>query len=233
MEKEIWRSKKIKKEDSGSHWLSISDLMSGLMIVFLFIAISYMYNIHKIAQDYKVTKEKIYEALYEEFKDDLKKKTWGASIDPKTLTITFNAPNVQFDRNKADLKKEYQNVLADFFPRYMTVLSKFKDVIQEIRIEGHTSSIWNTRSTPEEAYFKNMKLSQDRTRSVLYYVFNLPQVVKYRNWMKKKIAAVGFSSAHVIFDKNGKENYSTSRRVSFRILTNAEGSIEKILKDGR
>ena len=230
MKKEIWNSKKA-KEDGGSHWLSISDLMSGLMIVFLFIAISYMYNIHKIAKDYKLMKEKIYEALYEEFKDDLQKKSWGASIDSKTLTITFNAPNVQFDRNKADLKREYQDVLTDFFPRYMNVLSKFKNVIQEIRIEGHTSSVWNNQTSPEDAYFNNMKLSQDRTRSVLYYVFNLPQVTKYRDWMKKKIAAVGFSSAQVILDKDGKENYSASRRVSFRILTNAEGSIDKILKD--
>ena len=232
MKKSILTSKKFKVDD-GSHWLSISDLMSGLMIVFLFIAISYMYNIHQIAKDYKETKKSIYEALYEEFKADLNKSSWGASIDPETLTITFNAPNVQFDSNKADLKVEYQEVLSDFFPRYMNVLSKFKKDVQEIRIEGHTSSIWNDKTTPQEAYFNNMKLSQDRTRSVLQYVFNLPEVEKYRDWMKKQIAAVGFSSAHVILDKENQEDYSASRRVSFRVLTNAENSIDKILKDSQ
>ena len=31
--------------EDGDHWISISDMMSGLMMVFLFIAISYMINV--------------------------------------------------------------------------------------------------------------------------------------------------------------------------------------------
>ena len=31
-----------KKDNSSQHWLTISDLMSGLMIIFIFIAISFM-----------------------------------------------------------------------------------------------------------------------------------------------------------------------------------------------
>lgn len=56
------------------------------------------------------------------------------------------------------------------FPRYLDVLLQFRDSIDEVRIEGHTNSAWNERSTSDEAYFKNMKLSQGRTRSVLEYV---------------------------------------------------------------
>ena len=211
------------------HWISVSDLMSGLMMVFLFIAVAYMYNMQNIAKTYVDTKKEIYEALYMEFKDDLNKKDWGASIDPKTLTITFNAPNVQFATNQTKLKPEYKAVLSNFFPRYVNVLMDYKDVINEIRIEGHTDSKWFDAVDDTHAYFKNMALSQGRSRSVLEYVYSLAKVDALKEWMKKNIAAVGFSSAKVIKNGEGKENEVASRRVSFRVITNAEGSIDQML----
>jgi hypothetical protein len=33
--------------DDGEHWLSVSDMMSGLMVIFLFIAISYMMQVQE------------------------------------------------------------------------------------------------------------------------------------------------------------------------------------------
>ena len=34
--------------ESGGHWLSVSDLMAGLMMIFLFIAIIYMREVQKV-----------------------------------------------------------------------------------------------------------------------------------------------------------------------------------------
>ena len=36
---------KAKEANDGEHWLTVSDLMAGLMMVFLFIAIVFMRNI--------------------------------------------------------------------------------------------------------------------------------------------------------------------------------------------
>jgi hypothetical protein len=33
--------------DGDSEWVSISDLMSGLMVIFLFFAVSYMYDVQQ------------------------------------------------------------------------------------------------------------------------------------------------------------------------------------------
>ena len=217
------------QEAPEDHWISVSDLMSGLMMVFLFIAVAYMYNMQNIAKSYVDTKKEIYEALYVEFKSDLNKKDWGAYIDPKTLTITFNAPNIQFATNQTKLKPEYKNVLNDFFPRYLNVLMNYKESINEIRIEGHTDSKWFGASDATHAYFKNMALSQGRSRSVLEYVYSLKEVQKLEKWMKQNIAAVGFSSAKIIKNTNGMENEEASRRVSFRVITNAEESIDQML----
>ncbi len=221
-------SKKVFKE-SEDHWISVSDLMSGLMIVFLFIAVAYMHNMQNIVKPYVETKQAIYNALYDEFKDDLTKKDWSASIDPKTLMITFNAPDIQFATNKAELKEKYQSVLYDFFPRYLKVLMQYKEDIDEVRVEGHTDSKWFDAKNDTDAYFKNMALSQGRSRSVLEYIYSLDSVELYRKWMKKNISAVGFSSSKIITNIHGDENQESSRRVSFRVITNAEKYIDTVL----
>ena len=112
----------------------------------------------------------------------------------------------------------------------MSVLRGYLDSINEVRIEGHTSSVWNQWTNDSEAYFKNMELSQGRTRSVLNYVYNLKNIESERQWIKRNIAAVGFSSAKLIIDKTGKEDRSRSRRVTFRVITNSETQIRKILQ---
>jgi outer membrane protein OmpA-like peptidoglycan-associated protein len=219
--------------EEETHWLSVADLMAALMMVFLFIAIAYMHaeqkRIKEIAVAYQENQKAIYEALNAEFSDDL--ANWDAEIDEDTLTFTFRSPDVLFPTGEIELSKKYQLILDSFFPRYISVLGNFKTSINEVRIEGHTSSEWNAFNTETEAYFKNMALSQGRTRSVLNYVFFLsPEEDK--DWLKQNFAAVGLSSARVVRDEgSGLEDKEGSRRVSFRVITNAEFQIRKILED--
>jgi len=221
-------------QNQGEHWISMSDLMAGLMMVFLLIAITFMQyvqveqeKIKEVAVTYQNGQVALYQALFDEFKDDL--PVWDASIDQDTLEFRFNAPEVLFDTGKIDLKIQFRAILTDFFPRYLSVINNFKDNIAEIRIEGHTSSIWNDTTGADVAYFNNMELSQGRTRAVLQYVYLLPQVTKDKSWIKEKFAAVGFSSAHLVLDDHGFEDAEKSRRVSFKVLTNAETQIRKII----
>jgi len=222
-------------EQEENHWLSVSDLMAGLMVVFLFIAIALMRDamlerdrIKEVAVAYQETQVDIYNALQAEFSDDLER--WNAEIDKDTLTFTFKSPDVLFERGKIALSNEYRSLLGDFFPRYMQVLENFKGSINEVRVEGHTSSIWNRSTSPTDAYFKNMELSQGRTRSVLEYIYRLDAVEPYQNWIKAHIAAVGFSSAKPILNASGQEDLSKSRRVTFRVISNADIRIKQILE---
>lgn len=225
-------------EQEESHWLSVSDLMAGLMMLFLFIAIALMREafierdkIKNVAVAYQENQVAIYNALMAEFKDDLKR--WDAYIDRDSLTFTFRSPDVLFARGKIELSERYKELLNDFFPRYLKVLLQFAESINEVRIEGHTSSIWNKYVTDTEAYFKNMELSQGRTRSVLAYVYDLPESRDYQDWIKKHFAAVGFSSSRPVLDASGKEDFERSRRVTFRVITNAEIKMRQILEVDR
>ena len=75
-----------------------------------------------------------------------------------------------------------------------------------------------------------MELSQDRTRSVLRHcLVNIGHLISEELiWARKKITANGLSSSNLYFYE-GKYEKEKSRRVEFRIRTNAEERIERIL----
>lgn len=227
------------KNSEEEHWLSISDLMSGLMMVFLLIAITYMFHVaqgqqkvKKIAVTYQEAQMALYEKLYAEFKDDLPK--WKAVIDKETLAIQFFEPEILFKTGQSDVTEKFKTILDDFFPRYLDIIfsDKFKDNISEVRIEGHTSSEWSSgKCTTDEAYFNNMQLSQQRTRAVLLYCYNITPDMALKNMMRKYVTANGLSSSKPICNAKGIENPTMSRRVEFRTRTNAENKIVEILQE--
>ncbi|WPL16260.1 flagellar motor protein MotB [Thiorhodovibrio winogradskyi] len=215
--------------DGESHWLVVSDLMASLMMIFLFLALLHMVQLersHQVETEVRVTaaelRQAIYLALEEEFRADLPR--WNAELHRPTLTLRFREPEVLFDRNSARIKPEFETILRDFFPRYVRQLDPFRQVIREIRIEGHTSSEWGPESSPLDAYFANMELSQQRTQEVLRYAYGLDAVEK-AGWFRTRVAAVGLSSSRLVRDAQGAEDADASRRVEFSVLTNFEASL--------
>lgn len=230
----LFRGQSSGSEDA-EHWIGISDMMSGLMMVFLFMAVAYMYyvqvereNIKEIAVAYKDTQVAIYNDLVKEFEKDLPR--WNAAIERDTLEVTFNNPDALFRSGSPELNPQFNAMLADFFPRYVAVLSRYRKAIEEIRIEGHTSSDWGSLHG-EQAYFPNMALSQDRTRTVLQHVLSLLEAGDDREWVRSSFAAVGYSSSRRVIDSDTQqENSASSRRVNFRVITNSELQIRNIIE---
>lgn len=214
--------------EDNSFSLSTGDLMAGLLFIFILLLMSALLRVqdmedqHKaVVKAYDETKTHLAIDLKEEFKRDL--KTWEATIDTATMSIRFQEPKMLFDEGKSDLKQQFKEILDDFFPRYIAVLKKkeYKPNIEEIRIEGHT----NTNG----GYTYNMKLSQDRTRAVLEYCLGMEQIKDDADWLRGLITANGLSYSKLIII-DGKEDQAKSRRVEFRIRTNAEEKLEEIAK---
>lgn len=227
----------IKSSEKENQWVSISGLFSILMMIFLFLSIAYMGNIilkqkkiTTIAQTYEKTQEGISHDLKKEFTQNL--QVWNAVVDSLTLSVRFEDPEILFQVGSSELNQHFKNILDNFFPRFIQILTdpKYKDEIEEIRIEGHTSSEWAGESSPYQAYFNNMELSQNRTRNVLIYILSKIKDEKLFNWTKSKLTANGLSSSKLIYNLDQTENKERSRRVEFKIKTNAEKQINKILK---
>lgn len=224
------------REQEG-HWVAVSDLMAGLMMVFLLISIVFMIHVEwqrkkitDVAILYDHLRTQLYQDLLTEFEPDL--KTWGAEIQ-EDLTFRFNKTELLFAKGESDLNPDFKVILGNFFPRYLRIITadKYRDDILEVRIEGHTSSAWYGAASNDDAYIYNMALSQARTRSTLAYLLNLPDVADEKSWLKTYLTANGLSSAKVIVDSNGVENDERSRRVEFKVRTDAEGKIATILED--
>jgi outer membrane protein OmpA-like peptidoglycan-associated protein len=229
-----------------SHWIPLADLMTVLMVIFLFMAISYMALVEKkqkeqneIFRDYEESKISLYNELNNTYKKDFSK--WNLKLD-KDLSIKFINPQVLFNTGSADITPYFQSVLSQFIPKYLSVVlkNKYKSKIAEIRIEGHTDT--KPIGLTSDPYIDNMKLSQDRARNVLAFLriqkcfANLKKSKKER--LQYWLTANGLSYGRTV-DKNYKISFDTkktidndkSRRVEFRIVTTSEAIINEALKN--
>tara|TARA_B100000214_G_C23948936_1_gene619416 strand:- start:300 stop:998 length:699 start_codon:yes stop_codon:yes gene_type:complete len=220
-------------------WVSISDMMTGLMMVFLFITVSYAHNLKKESEEVISTREDIEEIvleiidvrseiasdLHREFDKDL--ESWNATIDDDTLTFRFNSPEVLFEVGDDQVSSLFNEILSDFWPRYLSILSDHEGKISEIKIEGHTSSEWSSGVTRNESYFNNMKLSQDRSRNVLQKCFDYTPE-NLIEWSISTVTANGFSFSRLKFSESGEEDPEASRRVEFTIHVYTSESIDEI-----
>jgi outer membrane protein OmpA-like peptidoglycan-associated protein len=229
-------------KQKDNYWIPLSDLMTVLMVIFLFISISYMMDVRnkqaekdKLFKDFEMTKVELLKELQTEFKDDFRKDKWDAVIDSADLSIKFVNERVLFDYNKSDLKPEFQIVLNSFFPRYLAIILKprYSEKIAEVRIEGHTDI--------QGDYMYNVELSQNRTRNVMKFLFNHPFFSNLKPVEKERLkfwlTANGLSSGRTL-DKNGNLTATSHkpadndkcRRVEFKIVTTSEQLVKEALK---
>ncbi len=213
------------QDDQEDQWISIADMMAGLMIVFLFIAIVNLKDQLDKLKSFEILQDRIYNDLNEEFKDDLKK--WVAEIDKETLTVSFREPRIQFSTGSSEVKNEFRLILDNFYPRYLNVLWNYRKDIEELRIEGHTSSKWEKALSVDDAYIKNMGLSQDRSKNVLIYVLGLDLGIN-KEWAKEKIIANGMSFSKLLLNKSGTEDSTRSQRTEFRVKVDSAYIITKL-----
>lgn len=221
-------------------WMSVSDLMTGLMVIFLFVAIAYMIKVKEamdkmkenqnVLTEYVETRKNLHDKLVNEFKGDTAR--WQMTIG-KDLTMKFENPTVLFASGEAALTPQFQSILDEFLPRYFNILlnDSLRNQIREIRIEGHTDDVWTLPKA--DAYMENMKLAQKRAISVVEYFRKMPVYQQYtpeeRRQIEYWLTANGLSYGKSL-DDNGQYtklshkpiNRDLSRRVEIRIVTSGD-----------
>ena len=223
-------------------WMSVSDLMTGLMVIFLFVAIAYMIQVNEnqtVLTDYVETKNHLHDKLVKEFEGDTAK--WQMAVG-KDLSMKFNNPQVLFATGSYHLTPTFCEILDEFIPRYLNILlnDSLSNRIQEIRIEGHTDDV-PAPQFGKDPFMANIKLSQLRSYSVLEYIKNMPSYQDYSDQQRTKLE-FWFTSNGLSYGKSvdsegqytaisGKPiNRDKSRRVEFRIVTSGEEVLENFVK---
>ena len=226
-------------------WMSVSDLMTGLMVIFLFVAIAYMIQVNEnqtVLTDYVETKNHLHDKLVKEFAGDTAK--WQMAIG-KDLSMKFNNPQVLFATGSYQLTPAFCGILDEFIPKYLDILLKdtLSNRIREIRIEGHTDNV-PAPQFGKDPFMANVKLSQLRSYSVLEYIKNMPSYQEYSNEQRTKLefwfTANGLSYGKAV-DSDGEYtaisgnpiDKDKSRRVEFRIVTTGEEVLENFVKQNK
>ncbi len=217
------------------------------MVIFMFIAIAYILEVQKkqaerdeLFEEFKATKEELYQELDSVFRDDFAK--WQVELD-KDLSIKFTNPEVLFASGKTEIRPYFQEILSSFLPKYFDILlqDKYRDKISEIRIEGHTDTV-PAPNYDRDPYIGNIILSQLRSAQVLKYFREMDY---YKNLTSEEeqnlqfwLTANGLSFGRTL-DENkeltlisGKPaNNNFSRRVEFRIVTTSDKLVDKVLRE--
>ena len=222
-------------------WMSVSDLMTGLMVIFLFVAVAYMIQVQNnqsVLTDYVETRQHLHERFVNEFKGDTAK--WKMVVG-KDLSMKFKEPEVLFQLGSGDLQPKFKEILDEFIPRYLNILltDSLRNNIQEIRIEGHTDTLRMVKYGTDP-YLSNVLLSQERAYNVLKYIREMPSYQQYTSEQRRLLdywfTANGLSYGKAL-DTNGeyavKSNNAIdmerSRRVEFRIVTIGDEMLEKFV----
>lgn len=219
-----------------SYWLSYSDMMAALLLVFVLIISFTMLQARleyeeKTAQIVKQqetidrligVKGDIINALVVEFDDS----GLAVKIDESTGAIMFDS-ELLFDPNKSILKQNSKDFLDSFLPKYFTILlgDRFKDSVAEIIIEGHTAEFGT--------YMACLQLSQSRAFSVANYAVRDDSVLKDYidlNDLRSVLTVNGRAYFDPIYDKDGNYDMIASRRVEIKFRLKNEDIIDEMKK---
>ena len=145
-------------------------------------------------------------------------REFGGEIGPDNV-ISVPSDKI-FESGNAELTIEVQTFLREFCQKFIKALSEDPDHIQDIRVEGHSSSEWDASTSVQDRYLKNLDLSQRRAYAVLSYCLEQMKDTQLFDWTTQKITAVGFSSARPVLDDQLNEDKEKSRRVAFSYIVN-------------
>ena len=229
------RRKKKRHLEETSYWLSYSDMMAALLLIFvLIISFTMLQSQRRYEQKQEELKQQqalvqsqqeqlqeqqeqldkligIRTELIEALKKEFDGTDLSVKVDEKTGSIALDS-SILFDSGQFALKAPGEELLQKFLPKYIGVLTdkQFNDYISEIIIEGHTDT--------QGDYLYNLELSQKRALSVATFcldenkkVLSTAKITKLR----KIVTANGKSFSNPILDKDGKEDQNASRRVEF------------------
>jgi len=184
--------------DSGV-WLSIGDLMSGLLMFFALLFITVMVQLKNYQEAFDKLPLVILNTLRQEVPGGEQLK-----VDPKTGDVSI-PDAILFDEGSAELKPAGKQFLLSFIPVYSKVIfssDEFDQMITRVIIEGHTSS--------SGTELENMNLSLQRALSVSDYISSLN--FSTQSQLKYKILAAGRGE----LDANQQIDSPADRKVVFR-----------------
>lgn len=208
--------KKAEEMDENVFWTTMSDMFLGLMMVFMTLFVFAMTGYSEIKAQAQVVQQQVAQDLKHNFEKS------KIDVDVDLMTANVNISDLAlFDVGSYELSENGKIFLDKLFPIYVSTLfanPTFANRIVNIEIQGHSDSqLFKEASSKEEQFIKNLDLSAKRAISVESYILRTNYDKSYRNKLLKLMVAEGKSNSDPIIE-NGRENFSKSRRVEFKLI---------------
>lgn len=249
------RRKKLEDEETV-YWLSYSDMMAALLLVFVLIITFTMLQAKKqyeqqenelieqqqiveeqqeLAEKQKVIMEQQQRQLDKligvksDLIEALKKEFEGSNLVVSVDPQTGSITfdsSVLFDFNKYDLKPSGQKFLQEFVPRYLGV------ILNDDYKEYVSEIIIEGHTDTEGDYLMNLELSQKRALAVATFCLMdegsvLPSDAVQE--LRKIVTANGRSFSNPVYNTDGTVNMDASRRVEFKFRLKDEDMVNEMI----
>ncbi len=250
-------SRRRKSEDEETtYWLSYSDMMAALLLVFVLI-ISFTMLQSKMQYEDKQKELEVQrqeaeaaEKLIEEQKKQMEKqqeqldKIIGVRSElvealreefaDSELKVSVDEKtgaitfdsSVLFDSGKYEIKKTGQEFLEEFLPRY------FKVLLNPSYRDYISEIIIEGHTDTKSGYMYNLKLSQERALSVAAFCLNENSTILSAEEvedMREIVTANGRSYSDPIYNADGSVNMDASRRVEFKFRLKDEEMVDEMI----
>lgn len=201
-------------EVENPYWLSISDLMTGLLIIFILTLSYYMLTFSEKTTELAGSHIKRAELL-KLIQEKLKMEGIKVKVDLEHGILRI-PEGILFDSGKAELKKEGIKLLQKLGPILYEVLtsSKFTGTVETIFIEGHTDNV--TIHTPK--FPSNWELSTQRAINTWKKLREItPQLAKLKNKNGEPLfSCSGYADTRPVATNKTPEGRKENRRIDFR-----------------
>lgn len=204
------------EEEENVFWVTMSDLLLGLTMVFMTLFVLAMTGFTQNKLQQQQTQSDVAKELIK----NMQAQKINVEIDNMTAQVKISDVDL-FDVNSSVLTPRGKQYLSKLTPVYVnTIFSnpKLADKIVNVAIVGHTDSqTFAGVNSKEQQFMKNMDLSLERAKAVENYIFNTAYNKKYTDKLTKTLLVEGKSYTEPILVK-GKEDYAKSRRVELKLV---------------
>ena len=227
---------KASPEQEPDYWLSYSDLMAGLLMVFALMLMAALYQqgtrecqlvVYEATADtikrLLDTRQRVVANLRDRFGGDSVNDSMRVAVD-SAGTVHF-AGSLLFEQASAEVSSVGRRELTSFAREYFPLLLEdedFREQLKRIVVEGHTND--------DGTYELNLALSHARSMAVMEVL--LDEAERYESDLKEFVTANGRSFADLILLPDGRVDKAGSRRIEIRFQMDDETLAHRVLELG-
>lgn len=201
--------------DEENYWMSLSDLMSGLMVIF-FLGLAYMVlhyktilNLEKGANQEITRNTLLFQELLEECQNTYCKDIQFTKVGVGSFRLR---QKIYFNWGEHEINTSHEKTLRPIIQLIESMIEKH-NTHYYIVIEGYASRGCKNTETEIDAYLCNIKIGSHRSQNVLKYIMhNIENKEEAYNYF----ISTSFSSS--ISTSNTKENQRVEILIKHRII---------------